>query len=64
MASVTNNFDYRLAVRERERAMRLLEAMLNRAARSGEDLDNELLHHLQALISGFEPIAQASCRRS
>ena len=54
MASGTNTFDFRLAVRERERAIRLIEAMLNRSARSGEDIDRQMLDELQALVAGCE----------
>ena len=54
MASSTDTFDFRLAVRERERAIRLLEAMLNRSARSGEEPDGEMIAQLQALVAGME----------
>ena len=54
MASRTNTFDFRLAVRERERAIRLIEAMLNRSARLGEDIDREMLDQLRALAAGWE----------
>ena len=53
MASGTHTFDFRLAVRERERAIRLIEAMLNRSARSGENLDREMLDQLRALAAGW-----------
>lgn len=54
MATRANTFDFRLAVRERERAIRLIEAMLNRSARSGEELDLEMLDWLQARVAGLE----------
>ena len=54
MASSTDTFDFRLAVRERERAIRLIEAMLNRSARSGEAIDREMLDQLRALVDGAE----------
>ncbi len=54
MASGTDTFDFRLAVRERERAIRLIEAMLNRSARSGEAIDREMLDKLRALVDGCE----------
>jgi hypothetical protein len=51
MASDTKRFDFRLAVRERERAIRLIEAMLNHSARSGEDIERETLDELRALVT-------------
>ncbi len=54
MASGTDAFDFRLAVHERERAARLLEAMLNRSARLGEDIDREMLDKLRVLVAGCE----------
>ena len=54
MASGTDRFDFRLAVCERERAARLVEAMLNRSARLGEAVDREMLDRLQALVAGGE----------
>ena len=54
MASGTDTFDFRLAVRERQRAIRLIEAMLNRSARSGEAIDREMLDQLRALVDGGE----------
>jgi len=52
MAPGTDTFDFRLAVRERQRAIRLIEAMLNRSARSGEEIDSAMLAQLQALAVG------------
>ena len=57
MAAQENSFDFRIAVRERERAMRLLEAMVTRSGRSGEDIDRELLERLLATVSGHRPRA-------
>ena len=54
MASGIDTFDFRLAVHERERAARLIEAMLNRSVRLGEDIDREMLDQLQALLAGGE----------
>ena len=55
MAAEKNSFDFRIAVRERERAIRLIEAMMSRSAYSGEELDRESLQQLLDTVSGYEP---------
>ncbi len=45
-------FDFRVATQERERAIRILEAMLLRCKYTGEDLDRELFYELQDVIAG------------
>ena len=45
-------FDFRLAARERERAIRILEGLLRRTADSGEEPDKHSVSELQAVITG------------
>lgn len=55
MAVEKDSFDFRIAVRERERAIRLLEAMVSRSVYSGGAVDRESLQQLQATVSGHRP---------
>ncbi len=48
----SGRFDFRLAARERERAIRLLEVLLKRSADAGEEPDRYSVSELQAVITG------------